>query len=695
MNAETIFQGMEVYVQLDGGKRIQLREKNDGNENKASVMHFHHEEKKINLSLERKEKKNKTYLFLKGGIQNEDPLVKSECFASEHAVIIKIKDRKNINGLMAHYRFNEWWTRPYFEKTFVHLPERTQSLLWRENGSYLYMIPTVGKEYRTDMSGNETGLELRISSFAGGYDKVDTLVGVLGIGEEPYALCKETIEETMDMLGNKTIPREKKTYPLPFEYLGWCSWDAFYTKVNEEGIKEKIDELTSLGVPVKWVMVDDGWLDVKGKTLVSFEPNKEKFPEGFRSLTTYLKEEKEVKWVGVWHALMGYWGGIDPESELAKEIAANLHENNQGRLMPSPYGNKAFGFWNRWYAYLKSEGIDLVKVDGQSAVNLFTREQQSIGQAAKEMHTSLEAAVGIHFNQQIINCMGMAPESIWSRPISAISRNSDDFVPGEEISFKEHALQNAYNSFYHGHFYYGDWDMFWSDHEEGLQNSVLRAVSGGPIYISDRIGKTDPKTILPLVLKDGKILRAEQPGMPTSDCLFVNPNNDDIPLKIWNKAGNAAVVASFNIHTKNVAVTGSISPSHVPCLSNDETYLVYDYFERSIEKIGFSEEKEMKLPENGVKMHSFFTYQPNFTPIGLVDKYLSTCAVMDSFQMNNTHVVKLKQGGIFGFYSEHPVKEVKNGEKLCRVEEKENHLYLIDCSDCVHETTLEIVLDRK
>ena len=32
----------------------------------------------------------------------------------------------------------------------------------------------------------------------------------------------------------------------------------------------------------------------------------------------------------------------------------------------------------------------------------------------------------------IINCMGMAMENILSRPTSAISRNSDDFMPNKE-----------------------------------------------------------------------------------------------------------------------------------------------------------------------------------------------------------------------------------------------------------------------
>ena len=110
--------------------------------------------------------------------------------------------------------------------------------------------------------------------------------------------------------------------------------------------------------------------------------------------------------------------------------------------------------------------------------------------------------------------------------------SSDDFVPSGD-PFAEHALQNAYNSLYHSQFYWGDWDMFWSDHPEARQSAVLRALSGGPVYISDPVGRTCPEVILPLALRDGKILRLDHPGLPAEDCLLRNPHTDGVPLKIW------------------------------------------------------------------------------------------------------------------------------------------------------------------
>ena len=41
--------------------------------------------------------------------------------------------------------------------------------------------------------------------------------------------------------------------------------------------------------------------------------------------------------------------------------------------------------------------------------------------------------------------------------------------------------------------------MFYTDHRENRCNSMLRAVSGGPVYISDKVGETDPAWVWPLI----------------------------------------------------------------------------------------------------------------------------------------------------------------------------------------------------
>lgn len=107
----------------------------------------------------------------------------------------------------------------------------------------------------------------------------------------------------------------------------------------------------------------------------------------------------------------------------------------------------------------------------------------------------MEASADLNFAGNLINCMGMSPEDIWNRQSASLSRSSDDFAPRVPGSFAEHALQNAYNSVYQGCFYWCDWDMVWSCHEDVKQNMMIRVLSGGPIYLSDGVGNTDAAQI--------------------------------------------------------------------------------------------------------------------------------------------------------------------------------------------------------
>ena len=145
-----------------------------------------------------------------------------------------------------------------------------------------------------------------------------------------------------------------------------------------------------------------------------------------------------------------------------------------------------------------------MKVDGQSSFWSFAENSLPIGPAAKGMHQAPEGGAS-YMDGAIINCMGMAMENILSRPTSAISRNSDDFMPNKENGFVEHLLQNAYNSVYHDELYYCDWDMFWTKHEDAVKHSLLRAISGGSIYVSDQIGDTNPDVLKPLAYHNGEI----------------------------------------------------------------------------------------------------------------------------------------------------------------------------------------------
>lgn len=610
-------------------------------------------------------------------------------FAPVAGIVLRVGGAPGLTSLLANYQHKDWWTRPHVDPNLAALPPRTLSLLWRTgDGAYTHLLPATGDDVRADLAGSPAGgFDVRISAYQGGFSTIDTVAFAISCGRDPYALSETTAKAALTALAALAPPRAGKSYPEPFEYLGWCSWDAFYKQVNAEGLLTKTAELSAAGLPVRWVMIDDGWSETtEDKRLTTYDADPGKFPDGLAPVAREMKERHGVRWVGVWHTIAGYWGGIDPEGELFARNRHSLFETNGGAWVPAPEPAKAFGFWNDWHGYLKKQGIDFVKVDSQSAVLNFFRDHAPVGRAAKAAHSALEASVALHFGGTIINCMGMSSENIWHRPMSAVSRNSDDFVPEEATGFREHALQNAYNSFFHGAFYWGDWDMFWSSNHDAVQNMTLRAISGGPVYVSDKIGGTDAKHIWPLVFRDGRIIRCDRPGLPTEDCLTLDPVSAAVPLKLWNTAGTAGVVAAFGL--SEAAAEGTVGPSDVPGLAGG-TFVAYEFFSGKAVTLAAEDRLPLALADGQTAMYTFAPAGAGaVTPIGLTNKLVPTAAIERIVDAGARTTVILREGGRFGFAADAPVRALVNGRPAEPADR--DGWFEIDCAEVAGAIVIDI-----
>ena len=97
-------------------------------------------------------------------------------------------------------------------------------------------------------------------------------------------------------------------------------------------------------------------------------------------MTYYVKQ---FRYVYVWHAITGYWGGVRPgvvgmehyESKMQHPVSSpgvqknepcdalnSITTNGLGLVNPE----KVFSFYNELHSYLASAGIDGVKVDVQN-----------------------------------------------------------------------------------------------------------------------------------------------------------------------------------------------------------------------------------------------------------------------------------------------------------------------------------------
>lgn len=656
----------------------------------TNYKYVYSENNRISLSFILKCYENFVFAYTDVSLLSEKTFGRNEYLSSENGVVIHVSEVGHIQGLMANYRHKDWWTRPYFHRDVTTLPDRTQSLLWRTGGSYYHLLPVCDSIYKSELRGAKQGFDISLSSYDGGHNRCYSLAFVLGKGENPFLLSKQMIQKATEIQG-KTRTIEEKRYPEILDYFGWCSWDAFYHEVDEAGILEKTKELRKKQVPAKWIMIDDGWSNTDEERLCSFDADAVKFPNGLQHVAEQLKNLYGIKSIGVWHTFAGYWGGIDPNSDLASQMANHLYETNSQKIIPYPDSGRGYGFWNAWHSYLSQQGIDFVKVDGQSAVNNFMMQQMPVGVSANESHKALEASVGIHFDHCMINCMGMAPENFWNRPISSVSRSSDDFVPEDDGGFAEHALQNVYNSYYHGELYWGDWDMFWTQHKDAHRHALLRAVSGGPIYTSDPVDQTDPDILLPLMYRDGRILRCDQPGRPTEDTLTKDPTEEKVPLKVWNVCGDAGILAAYNIHKSGKQVQGSISPSDIEGCQNG-SYIIYDYFNKRVYDMKYDQKRKISLDKEEFSLYIILPKRELFTPIGLINKYIAPATYSFQYETNEQVVVQIREGGTFAFIAETEPSSVKvNGwsTSFYRLNERQS-IYAVDCSSYSESILVEI-----
>lgn len=669
----------------DGVISMQYEGKKVDNNNTAYT--FSHQDKKIKAAVNVEKQGNITIGSVSVELENQ-PFRENNNLCGRAPIRLSIELDEMPISMCATYQHRDWWSRPAFISSFEEVPERTQSLFVKGDKSVGYILPMVGNKTKTYLT-NGTGKAIcfEMTAYTEGIHQVEDYCFIMSEGDELYDITKEVFHKVCQL---KQVPtKEGRNYPEMFEYFGWCSWDAFYTDISEDKVLEKVDELNRKQIPIRWVLMDDGWLNIENQCLTSFKPDPKKFPREFKEMIQEIKQKTDIDWVGVWHAFGGYWGGIAPNSPLAMDRKDNLYATKNGKLIPHYDPEKGFGFWSKWYTYLKDQGIDFVKVDGQSALKNYYKNNEEIAKVATGAHKALESAVGMLMNGNIINCMGMAMENILSRPFTCISRNSDDFVPNEEKGFREHMLQNAYNALYHDNVYVCDWDMYWTNHLDAGKHALVRAISGGPIYVSDRIGETIQEEIMPLIYHDGKILRMDRCAKPTMDCIFDSPLGDNA-LKLTNTVNGTGAIAAFHISETTQLVEANLSPSDIYDLSGEE-FGAYNYFDRTFTILRKEESIHVQLTEKDYSLVLFIPMKKHVTPIGLINKYMSTHAVTFVKQSDLQTTIMLREGGEFAFYkAEAPTKIIVNGIDLTQRIMNENGFYRIDLSEYQEEIILTV-----
>ena len=568
------------------------------------------------------------------------------------------------------YRSEPFWMIPRAGTKLSEVPPETQYLLaQRADGLYVLLVPLLDGGFRCALQGTPAGeLELVAESNDPAV-LTDRVAGLfVAAGADPFELIQRSARAVCAHLKLGRL-REDKPDPKFMDYFGWCTWDAFYSEVSAEKVKVGLQSFQDGGVEPRALILDDGWQSVTppfpggAKRLCNFAAN-EKFPGDLAPLVALSKTKFRIKEFFVWHAVMGYWGGTDAESfpdyavhSMSRRYAPGiLHHQPQvvrssDRVVGAVPPEQAYRFYQDYHRHLRRQGVDGVKVDNQASLEALAEGFGGRTNMYRHYRQALEGSIQTQFGAggELINCMSCATEVFYGQLASNVTRTSNDFFPNRPESHGVHLYVNAQVCAWFGEFTWGDWDMFQSGHPAGAFHAAGRAVSGSPVYVSDKPGVHDFKVLRKLVLPDGTVLRAMHPGLPTRDCLFADPTKEDVLLKIFNHNATGGVVGVFNARHNperpNAAIAGTLRPADVEELVG-ERFAVWAHNAQTLQVMSRQDETPVALKPLEFEVFTIVPIQAGLAPIGLSEMFNSGGVVLyhDMGPDAATHVLGLRTG---------------------------------------------------
>ncbi|XP_008784982.2 galactinol--sucrose galactosyltransferase [Phoenix dactylifera] len=681
--------------------------------------------------------------------------IKSRISRSRHVVPL---GRLHGIRFMSIFRFKVWWTTHWVGSKGSDVEHETQMMILDRSEAgrpYVLLLPLIEGPFRASLQpGEEDYVDICVES---GSTRVRSSFFRTSLymhaGDDPYILVKDAMRVVQSHLGTFNL-LEDKTPPGIIDKFGWCTWDAFYLKVHPEGVWGGVKALADGGCPPGFVLIDDGWqsichddddpvADQQGAgmnrtsageqmpcRLIDFRENykfrdyRSKEDPARTGMGAFVRDLKaafeSIDHVYVWHALCGYWGGLRPRMPALpdakvvtpklspglrmtmEDLAVDKIVNNRVGLVPP---ERAHELYEAMHSHLQSIGIDGVKVDVIHLLEMLCEDYGGRVELAKAYYKGLTASIKRHFKgngaiasmEHCNDFMFLGTESI------SLGRVGDDFWCTDPSGDPNgtfwlqgcHMVHCAYNSLWMGSFIHPDWDMFQSNHPCAAFHAASRAISGGPIYASDSVGRHNFALLKTLALPDGTILRCEHYALPTRDCLFEDPLHDGkTVLKIWNLNKFAGVLGAFNCQgggwspqarrNKSAAefshtITASASPADVEwkngknpiSLEGVELFAAYMFQAKKLKLLKPEDKVDVSLDPFDYEL---LTVSPvrvlsskktiQFAPIGLVNMLNSGGAIQSFDAEELKAMIEVKGAGeMKAFSSVRPAACRINGEE--------------------------------
>ncbi|KAK4420172.1 putative galactinol--sucrose galactosyltransferase 6 [Sesamum alatum] len=154
---------------------------------------------------------------------------------------------------LACFRFKLWWMAQKEENKIV----------------YTVFLPLIEGPFKSCLQGND-GDELELCLESGDSDTLRSTFThsvYISSGTDLFGTIHDAIKAVKLHLGSFRLRNEKKL-PGIVDYFGWCTWDAFYQEVTQEGVEVGLESLKAGGTPPKFVIIDNDGVKVDAQCIL-------------------------------------------------------------------------------------------------------------------------------------------------------------------------------------------------------------------------------------------------------------------------------------------------------------------------------------------------------------------------------------------------------------------------------------------
>jgi hypothetical protein len=192
--------------------------------------------------------------------------------------------------------------------------------------------------------------------------------------------------------------------------------------------------------------------------------------------------------------------------------------------------------------------------------------------------------------------------------------------------------------------------------------ALARAISGGPVYISDEPTKIVPEVLTPFCLQDGKLLRTAAPATLLPESFFIHPFRDGKPFRVIAPMDDrVAAIALFNFTEGGKSLPVSFSVADYSFAGEllqpaeswaqpDDGLLVYDRDQKKV--LPLSDGFTTQVDNFGARLLLLYPRTKGWVVIGRIDKYLPAAAVKINSVSDDQVTFTLIESGPLAVWSE-------------------------------------------